>query len=321
MSGTNPVAGGGLSDIWKGKITEKGTVALKAFRIYDKSVQEKALKNFSHEAVMWRQLRHPNILPFYGVFKGNQHFDRLCLVSPWMDAGNVIDYLNVHTDVNRLALLSDIAQGLAYLHLSEPPIIHGDLKGANIFVTPSLTACLGDFGLTRFRASQESTCGATTGNAKGTLRWQAPELFNIVGEDSIPWSEKCDIYSFGCVCLELMTGKPPFSEIRHDGAVMMAIAKGQIPQRPLQSVLERGLDDSLWACMQQCWNSDPALRPTAVQLVEYFKGHQRESRAATENDVDVSQRPRASLGQYGFPNEYVSAVSGGKENSGGAEQV
>ncbi|TDL24594.1 kinase-like protein [Rickenella mellea] len=316
-TGTDPVAGGGFSDVWKGYFAEE-TVAMKALRIYKQSVRECVLKEFSHEAVIWRQLRHPNILPFYGVFKGDALFDRLCLISPWMDAGNVNDYLGDHPDSDRLSLLSDVAQGLEYLHLFQPPIIHGDLKGANIFVSPSYTACLGDFGLARFRDSLESTLGATTGNTLGTLRWQAPELLNI-GE-SVRQSEQCDIYSFGCVCLELMTGRPPFSETRNDAAVMMAIAKGQIPQRPLENALERGLDDTLWAWMQQCWNFDPALRPKVVQLVEHFKTHQRESRVATQT---VSQLPRASLDQYGFPTHYVSAVSGltAQENINNVEQV
>ncbi|TDL21786.1 kinase-like protein [Rickenella mellea] len=293
-TGTDPVAGGGFAD----------------------SVQERVLKlsnvtqEFAHEAVIWRQLKHPNILPFYGVFKGDELFDRLCLVSPWMDAGNVIDYLNVHPDSDRLSLLSDVARGLEYLHLFQPPIIHGDLKGANIFVSPSLTACLGDFGLARFRDSQESTLGATTGNATGTLRWQAPELLTIGDEgESICRSEKCDIYSFGCVCLELMTGKPPFPEIRNDGAVMMAIAKGQTPQRPLEKVFERGLDNKLWALMQECWNVYPALRPRTGHLVEYFQLRHGATTLGVENSEDPSPGVRASLGKYGFPDGFVSHVS------------
>ncbi|TDL30174.1 kinase-like protein [Rickenella mellea] len=315
-TGTDPVAGGGFADVWKGYIAEK-PVALKALRIYKQSLREKVLKEFSHEAVIWRQLKHRNILPFYGVFTGDEYFDRLCLVSPWMDAGNVIDYLNAQHEGNRLSLLSDVAQGLEYLHLFQPPIIHGDLKGANIFVTSSLTACLGDFGLARFRDSQESTLGATTGHTTGTLRWQAPELLSIYGDE--PRSEQCDIYSFGCVCLEVMTGKPPFMEIRKEGAVMRAILDRQTPQRPVENVLELGLDDRLWTFMQQCWNFDPESRPKTGQLVEHFKAHQRESNEAAETNADVSHRPCASLDQYGFPDHFVMAVSTAKERNNTVE--
>ncbi|TDL21798.1 kinase-like protein [Rickenella mellea] len=305
-TGNHPVAGGGCADVWKGHFAEK-PVALKALRIYKKSLREKALKEFSHEAVIWRQLKHPNILPFYGIFTGDENFDPLCLVSPWMDAGNVIDYLNVHPDSDRLSLLSDVSQGLKYLHLFQPPIIHGDLKGANIFVSASLTACLGDFGLARFRDSQESTLPTTTGNTAGTLRWQAPELLNTVEGKSTHRTEQCDIYSFGSVCLELMTGKPPFSEIRIDGAVMMAITKGEIPQRPLEKVFERGLDNTLWSFMEQCWNVDPGRRPRTGQVAEYFQRHHGAAIPGTVTIQDTRHGGRLSSGQC--PDRFVSDLS------------
>ncbi|TDL15515.1 kinase-like protein, partial [Rickenella mellea] len=260
-TGRDPVAGGGFADVWTGYF-HSTPVALKALRIYKRSDQEKALREFSHEATIWRLLRHTNILMFYGVFKGDENFDRLCLVSPWMDAGNVIGYLEKNPDSDRFALLGDVVNGLAYLHHFQPTIIHGDLKGANIFVTSGLIACLGDFGLSRFRDSQESTIGATTGYMAGTLRWQAPELFESREDGRTNrLSQESDIYSFGCVCLELMTGRPPFMEVRGDGAVMKAITNKQTPQRPAEVFLKYGLDDDLWALMEKCWNYVPGQRP------------------------------------------------------------
>ncbi|TDL15521.1 kinase-like protein, partial [Rickenella mellea] len=267
-TGRDPVAGGGFADVWTGYL-DSTPVAIKALRIYERSDQERALRNFSHEAVIWQLLRHPNILPFYGVFGGDEHFDRLCLVSPWMEAGNVIKYLAKNPDSDRFALLGDVINGLAYLHDFQPAVIHGDLKVyANIFVTSDLTACLGDFGLSRFRDSQESTVGATTGTTAGTLRWQAHELFGSRedGRTNCP-SQESDIYSFGCVCLELMTGKPPFTEIRGDGAVVKAIMNKRTPQRPAADLLKYSLDDDLWALMEQCWNYDPSQRPKMELLL------------------------------------------------------
>ncbi|TDL24388.1 kinase-like protein, partial [Rickenella mellea] len=263
----DPVAGGGFADIWKGHLNSN-CVAMKALRIYNRSVREKALKEFCHEAIIWRQLKHPNILPFHGVFKGDHNFDRLCLISPWMDAGNVMDYLRNNPNSHRLSLLADVLSGLSYLHYFEPPIIHGDLKGANIFVTPFHTACLGDFGLSRFRDSHESTFGTTTGHTTGTLRWQAPELFDCLddGRTTHPSAES-DVYSFGCVCLELMTGKPPFSEISRDGAVVKAIMNKQTPQRPSEDLQDLGLDDNLWLLMTECWDYDPSRRPGVGTLL------------------------------------------------------
>ncbi|TDL20527.1 kinase-like protein [Rickenella mellea] len=265
----DPSAGGGFADIWRGQLSTR-CIAIKALRIFEQSDREKALKDFSHEAIIWRQLKHPNILPFYGVFKGDENFERLCLISPWMDAGNINDYLKKYPESNRLALIADALNGLSYLHSFQPSIIHGDLKGANIFVTHSRTACLGDFGLSRFRDSHESTLGATSGHSTGTLRWQAPELFvNVDGRTARPSAES-DVYSIGCVCLELMTGKPPFSEFSRDGAVLTAVLNKKCPQRPSEDLVHRGLNDSLWSLMKKCWHFDRDQRPKVGTLLQFF---------------------------------------------------
>ncbi|TDL15509.1 kinase-like protein, partial [Rickenella mellea] len=307
-TGRDPVAGGGFADVWFGYF-DSTPVAIKALRIYEHSDQEKALKEFSHEAIIWRLLRHPNILPFYGVFGGDEHFDRLCLVSPWMYAGNVIKYLGKNPESDRFALLGDVVNGLAYLHGFQPAIIHGDLKGANIFITSGLTACLGDFGLSRFRDSQESTLGATTRNTAGTLRWQAPEIFDSHedGRTNCP-SQESDIYSFGCVCLELMTGKPPFTEIRGDGAVVKAIMNKQTPKRPAEDLLKYGFDDDLWDLMEKCWNYAPTQRPEIGLLLEYFN-RRRSFSVHLNSNGKLSRETRATLDQYGFPDDHVQAIT------------
>ncbi|TDL17590.1 kinase-like protein [Rickenella mellea] len=308
--GRDPVTGGGFADVWTGYF-DSSPVAIKALRIYDHSDQEKALREFSHEAIIWRLLRHPNILPFYGVFRGDEYFNRLCLVSPWMDAGNVNKYLAKNPESDRCALvkLRDVVSGLAYLHNFQPAIIHGDLKGANIFVTSDLTACLGDFGLSRFRDSAESTLGVTTGNSVGTLRWQAPELFESHedGKTNSP-NQESDMYAFGCVCLELMTGKWPFAEFQRDGAVMKALMNKQTPRRPANNLLKYGLDDDLWALMEKCWSYAPTQRPKTGLLLEYFN-RRSGSPVHLNSNEKLSHETRASLDQYGFPDDYLRAVT------------
>jgi serine/threonine protein kinase len=61
---------------------------------------------FLKEAVLWGQLRHPNVLPFYGVYRLDDSHGRICLVSPWMENGTIVEYLRNNPNENRLLLVS-----------------------------------------------------------------------------------------------------------------------------------------------------------------------------------------------------------------------
>ncbi|KAJ6622329.1 kinase-like domain-containing protein [Mycena sp. CBHHK59/15] len=130
------VAAGGSGDIWKGLVRGQ-SVSVKVMRIFQKADVEAALKEFGREALIWRQLSHPNLLPFFGLYYLNA---RLCLVSPWMVNGNILEFLrkDLVSYADRVSLISDVANGLEYLH--DKHVVHGDLKAINILVTPSRRA-------------------------------------------------------------------------------------------------------------------------------------------------------------------------------------
>jgi len=96
-----------------------------------------------------------------------------------------------------------------------------------------------------------------------SFRWFAPEL---LGEHPLI-STRSDIYSFAMTVLELMTGERPFVEIRKAPSIPTAVASGQRPMRPLDpAVVNRGLDDALWALLVRCWAQEPAERPSIVEV-------------------------------------------------------
>ncbi|KAF7333429.1 Protein kinase domain-containing protein [Mycena venus] len=162
-----------------------------------------SMEEFGREAVIWRQLCHPNLLPFFGVYYLD---NRLCLVSPWMEHGNVVQFLrNAPPDTNRLSLILDVALGLKYLHAQN--VVHGDLKAINILVTPSRRACIADFGLASIaNAMSLRFTHSTAKPGGGTARYQAPEL--IQGES--PSHFGSDVYAFACVCYEVGLPRHPF---------------------------------------------------------------------------------------------------------------
>ncbi|KAK7026364.1 kinase-like domain-containing protein [Favolaschia claudopus] len=255
------VAGGGYGDIWKGLLRGQ-SVCIKMMRIFQKDDIQIAIKEFGAEALIWRQLCHPNLLPFFGLYFIEE---RLCLISPWMDAGNIMEYLKTNSvDQNqRISLILDVALGLEHLH--KQSTIHGDLKGINILVTPSGRACIADFGLAIIINTMSlRMSSSTTINRAGTARYQAPELVEpeLNGRKTV----QTDIYAFACVCYEILTGKIPFYECPSEIKVMLDVMAGKRPTRALSCSGTEALD-CLWELMQRCWNGDQKIRPSATEIV------------------------------------------------------
>ncbi|KAJ7740618.1 kinase-like domain-containing protein [Mycena metata] len=254
------VAGGSFGDVYKGWLCDQ-SVAIKMMRVFEESDIDALLKEFGREALIWRQLSHPNLLPFFGLYYFQQ---RLCLVSPWMENGHMRAFLKkrLYDTDYLLSLILDVALGLEHLH--DTGVVHSDLKGDNIFVTPSGRACIADFGLSSIITSVSSIqfTHSSKPTQGGTTRYQAPELLRGGHNDTLS-----DIYAFAGVAYEILTGTPPFPDLRTDGAVVTAVLGGCRPLQPDSCSGTPSLD-SLWKLLQDCWEEKPAMRPTAAQIVQ-----------------------------------------------------
>ncbi|KAJ7502578.1 kinase-like domain-containing protein, partial [Mycena galericulata] len=249
------VAAGSFGDVWKGLVHGE-TVSVKVMRVFQEADVEALFKEFYHEALIWRQLSHPNLLPFFGVYYLEDSRRRLCLVSPWMENGNIARYLKTNPPgLNRLTLVLDVALGLQHLHGLK--LVHGDLKAINVLVTRSGRAVLADFGLSSVTDSKVLLLTTPTFKAGGTMRWQAPELL----QNDCPNSFASDVYAFSCVCYEILTGNLPFHELSNDGAVILRVMNHQRPTR------SSSISDDVWNLMTECWKTEPAQRPSADRIV------------------------------------------------------
>ncbi|KAJ7472839.1 kinase-like domain-containing protein [Mycena latifolia] len=256
------VAAGGFGDIWKG-LVERQNVAVKVMRLFRDVDIKAGLKEFGREALIWRQLSHPNLLPFFGLYYLD---NRLCLVSPWMENGDVLEFLrNAPADTDHSSLILDVAMGLEYLHSEH--IVHSDLKGSNILVTPSRRACIADFGLSSI-ANSMTVCftHSTASPQKGTMRWQAPELLR--GESVS--DARSDVYAFACVCYEILSGKIPFYDIPEPAVIFKVAIEGVRPARPV--TWPRIAAYNIWGLIQDCWRNESDLRPTATEIVQRLVG-------------------------------------------------
>ncbi|KAJ7821983.1 kinase-like domain-containing protein, partial [Mycena leptocephala] len=285
----NQVAAGGFGDLWKGLVCDV-SVSVKIMRVFEDSDVQSILNQFGREALIWRQLAHPNILPFFGVYYLET---RLCLVSSWMENGNIMKFLEINKPATgvRLSLILDVALGLQYLHKEN--VVHGDLKALNILVTPSGKACIADFGVSSITHAMTLLFTTSTANGRGgTARYQAPELFqggrNHFGSD---------VYAFACVCYEIISGTIPFPELPNDMAVMFAVIEGKRPLRPMSCTGTTVLD-SLWKLLNNCWEGRAEMRPTAPQIVEQLEDPSigvKTGLSTTDWDDQFTSRFRRSL--------------------------
>ncbi|KAI3619461.1 hypothetical protein WG66_012937 [Moniliophthora roreri] len=262
------------ADIWKGSDGHR-PLCLKVLRMFtenDEAARGKIFLDFCQEALIWKQLKHPNIVPFLGV-NTKIFAPGFCLVSPWMVNGDVVSFVKAFPAFDKLVLIHEISSAPDYLHSLEPAIVHGDIKGANILITNDLHCCLADFGLA-IAAESQSLVSSSSGTPKGSFRWLAPEL---ISSGQAPVSARTrkkpqrDIYAFACTVLEIITGRPPFADLS-DGAVLLKVIQGDRPERPASG----WCPDSIWDLVEQCWEQDPRKRPFARTLYEHLGGLIRE---------------------------------------------
>ncbi|KAJ7078491.1 kinase-like domain-containing protein [Mycena epipterygia] len=260
--GPHPVASGGFGDIYKAMYRSKH-VALKQLRFYENHTvedEQKIRQKFCQEALLWKNLNHPSVLPFIGLHSSESVSTRttLSMVCPWMPNGTIVKYLKETPTTHAHVFLLQIAQGLHYLHSQH--VVHGDLRGENILVDDEGHARLADFGLASYAdATAKSSARA------GSTRWMAPELLDpgCLQIEHFKRTFASDSYAFACVCYELYTGKYPFAEIQHDTAVMFDVIKGKRPRR-----VPTAIPVQTWSIVRASWCQNPSERLTAAVIVE-----------------------------------------------------
>ncbi|KAG5729731.1 Serine/threonine-protein kinase HT1 [Termitomyces sp. T112] len=286
-----PHAGGGYADIYKGEV-DGLLVCMKWIRTYQPQEIDHLQRKYSREAILWRQLSHPNVLPFLGL---SLIQTRLFIVSPWAENGHVNKYLRMQPTANRPRLCLDVAAGLKYLHHND--IVHGDLKGANILVNDSGRACVADFGLSSVidPLNHQWTESAAT-LPGGTMNWQAPELFDVEHSRPVKNTTASDIYAWACVCYEIFTGERPFFEYPIYSQIPEIVLNGKRPSRPTSASTpwtDWGLTEDKWRLMEECWLHDPMTRPTIDDVVRRIEGQMQEDTRPTASWAQiVLTRPR-----------------------------
>ncbi|QRW24898.1 hypothetical protein RhiXN_11810 [Rhizoctonia solani] len=292
------VAGGSFGDVFSGFLHNGDPVAIKCLRIMvgvDDSEGRKQLRRAAHEIYVWSKCKHPNVLELIGIAR---YQNRISMVSPWMEQGNLNWFLSRHPDVDRYAMCAQIAAGVAHLHSSD--IIHGDIKPLNILVSNDHVPKLADFGtsiLTLYTLQFTRGSGSRT---NVTVRYTAPEILR----EETKLSAEGDVYALGMTILETITETLPYAELA-EPVVLTRVLIGTPPTRHEQKFSR---DDEqayiLWKLLTHCWDSDPLGRPTATEIASTLRAISHQPTAQRNNtdeamtvDLSSPQTPVVPLGK------------------------
>ncbi|KAF8437614.1 kinase-like domain-containing protein [Boletus edulis BED1] len=243
------------------------------------------------EIKVWLNLRHANVLPLFGTTVGFGRFP--AMVCPWVENGTLTVYLEDRyhslSAIKVLGLLDNVASGLRYREFHSRCVVHGDLSGSNVLIRENGRACIADFGLSMLLTELGGSTFAASSHARGTLRWTAPELLDLeVPEDGmeeesqrVAPTTQSDVYSFGSIMLQILSGKMPYHYYKREAQVVHAVSRGMKPRRPSSTFTT----ERRWMFIQQCWSTmDIESRPSSEEIAEFIEEELTDCR--TPSDVD-----------------------------------
>jgi mitogen-activated protein kinase kinase kinase 4 len=140
-------------------------------------------------------------------------------------------------------------------------IVHRDIKGPNIFLSSDGLIKLGDFGCSVKLQNLDTTMPGEINTTRGTVAYMAPEV--ITSDPSVGSGRAADIWSLGCVVIEMSTGKRPWPEYDHEYSIMFQVGNGNSPKPP-DRLSEEGKN-----FLKLCFYHDPSIRATASQLLDH----------------------------------------------------
>ncbi|XP_010274436.1 PREDICTED: probable LRR receptor-like serine/threonine-protein kinase At5g45780 isoform X6 [Nelumbo nucifera] len=307
FSPKNILGQGGYGVVYRGCLRNGTVVAVK--RLKDPSFTGEV--QFQTEVEMIGLALHRNLLRLYGFCMTSN--ERL-LVYPYMPNGSVADRLRdppreqPSLDWNkRMRIALGAARGLLYLHEQcNPKIIHRDVKAANILLDESFEAVVGDFGLAKLLDQRDSH---VTTAVRGTVGHIAPEYLST-GQSS----EKTDVFGFGILLLELITGQKALDA--GNGQIQKGMILDWVRTLHEEKRLEVLVDKDLNGCFDavelekavevalQCTQSHPNLRPKMSEALKTLEGVIRPLIHTEEAQVDIPSGGRA----YSFSRNYSDAL-------------
>ncbi|GAB2214209.1 hypothetical protein Droror1_Dr00018549 [Drosera rotundifolia] len=274
FSDDNLLGKGGFGRVYKGTLQTGEVVAIKKMEL-PPSKKAEGEREFRMEVDILSRLEHPNLVSFIGYCADRkQRF----VVYEYMPQGNLQDHLKSEAKMHwssRLKVALGAARGLAYLHSSSAvgvPIVHRDFKSTNILLNDKLDAKISDFGLAMLMPKGKETY--VSAMLMGTFGYLDPE-YTSTGELTV----QSDVYAFGMVLLELLTGRRAVELSRgqkHQNLVLQ-VQNMSNDWRKLRKIIDEDLPRKSYTMesiamfanlASRCVRIDSSTRPTMIECVK-----------------------------------------------------
>ncbi|KAI4328355.1 hypothetical protein L6164_020714 [Bauhinia variegata] len=306
------IGDGGFGSVYLGQLFDSRIVAVKYLhKHHSTAAAGKAFstKSFCNEILILSSIDHPNLVKLHGYCSDPRG---LLLIYDYVPNGTLSDHLHGPKSLYRkgsltwqvrLEIALQTALAMEYLHFSVvPPIVHRDITSSNIFVEKDMRIKVGDFGLSRLLVLQEtsSSTGYVWTGPQGTPGYLDPDYHR-----SFRLTEKSDIYSFGVVLLELISGLKAVDQTRDKREMALAdlvvsrIQMGQLHQvvDPVLALEEEAMDAvaAVAELAFRCVADDKDDRPDSKEVVEELKRVRirsrglRSSNSNTDDEVAKTQ--------------------------------
>jgi Tol biopolymer transport system component len=301
------VGAGGMGEVYRAKDNRlERDVALKVLR--EDLSQPERLARFQREARLLAALNHPNIATIHGLDSSNgTHF----LVMEWVPGDSLAERIKRKGAIpvdEAVAIARQIAEALEAAH--DKPIIHRDLKPANVKVTPEGVVKVLDFGLAKAFESETPEEDAATsstvsgipslpGIILGTPAYMSPEQARGKKVD-----KRTDIWAFGCILYEMLTGKPLYT-----GQTMADVLASVIKDAPALGGLPRETPPNIRNLLSRCLEPDLRLRLRDIGEARIAIEHG--AAAGTETPTGVAPTSQKWALWFGLAALLLALVTGG----------
>ncbi|PVH86128.1 BOS4, mitogen-activated protein kinase [Cadophora sp. DSE1049] len=262
----NFVGGGTFGSVYAAINLDSGhLMAVKEIRLQDPSLIPTIAGQIRDEMNVLEVLDHPNVVSYHGI---EVHRDKVYIFMEFCSGGSLaglLEHGRIEDEQVIMVYSLQLLEGLAYLH--ESGIVHRDIKPENILLNHNGVIKYVDFGAAKVIARQGKTLvaaepGKANKSMTGTPMYMSPEV--IKGENP-GRAGAVDVWSLGCVILEMATGRRPWASLDNEWAIMYNIAQGNPPQLPtIDQLSPEGID-----FLKRCFVRDPKKRASAAELLQH----------------------------------------------------